>query len=120
MQLLNQTTGKPVARKTEVADTFWKRFRGLMMRRRLAEGGGMLFKFGNPGRYGIHMFFMRFPIDLVYLDSDFLVVELKEKIKPWRIYRPKNKASYLVELPAGTIKGGKIKIGQKISPSKEI
>ncbi|MEW5995923.1 MAG: DUF192 domain-containing protein [Candidatus Zixiibacteriota bacterium] len=109
-----------MARKIEVADTFWKRFRGLMMRQKLPEGEGMLFKFNNPGRYGIHMFFMRFPIDLVYLDSGFRVVELKEKIKPWRLYRPKNKASYLVELPAGTINGAKIKIGQKISPSKDI
>jgi uncharacterized membrane protein (UPF0127 family) len=116
MQLANRTTGETVAHEIKVADSFWTRFRGLMLRRRLPEGEGMLFKFNNPGRHSIHMFFMRFPIDLVYLNSDFIVVELKERIKPWRIYRPKNKVSYLVELPVGTIEGAKIKIGHKISP----
>jgi hypothetical protein len=111
----NKSTGKLVLSEAEVADSFWKRFRGLMLRRKFPRGGALLFKFKKPGRYSIHMFFMWFPIDLVYLDSSFRVVETRERLKPWRVYRPKNKAQCLLELPEGTTSRLKIKIGQKIS-----
>jgi hypothetical protein len=111
---VNNGAGNLVLSEAEVADSFWKRFRGLMLRRKFPRGGTLLFKFKKPGRYSIHMFFMWFPIDLVYLDPSFRVVETRERLKPWRVYRPKNKSQYLLELPAGTISGLKIKIGQKI------
>lgn len=109
------STGDVVLGEVEVADSFWKRFRGLMLRRKFPIGSALLFKFRKPGRYGIHMFFMWFPIDLVYMDSGFRVVEIRERLKPWRVYMPKNRAQYLLELPAGTVARLEIKIGRKIS-----
>lgn len=109
-----------VATEVELADTFWKRFRGLMLRRSFPRGGALLFEFKRPGRYGIHMFFVRFPIDLVYLDSKFRVVELRAKIKPWRVYRPKSAAKYLVELPHGTISRSRISPGHKFLPIEKV
>lgn len=114
MKPANKSTAKLVLSEAEVADSFWKRFRGLMLRRKFPRGGALLFKFKKPGRYSIHMFFMRFPIDLVYLDFGFKVVETRERLKPWRVYMPKNKSQYLLELPEGTVSRLKIKIGQKI------
>jgi len=60
----NLTRGSEVAGQVEVADSFGTRFRGLMGRASLLPGGGLWL----TGTSNIHMFFMRFPIDLVYLD----------------------------------------------------
>ena len=84
------------------------------MRRRFERGRAMLFKFSKPGRYGVHMIFVRFPIDLIYLDSRFTVVEVREQLKPWRAHMPKRIANYLVELPAGGISRARVKVGDKI------
>jgi len=115
MRLIDKTTGEVLANRVELADTFWRRFRGLMFRRRFPRGSAIFFKLHKPGRYGIHMFFVKFPIDLIYLDSKFVVVELRVGLKPWRTHRPKAITNYLIELPAGTISRLKVKIGHKIA-----
>lgn len=115
MRLINRSTGKLLASEVELVDTFWRRFRGLMLRRRFPRGKALLFKFTKPGRHSVHMWFVRFPIDLVYLDLNFRVVELRVRLKPWRFYRPKATANYLIELPTGTISLSHLKIGHKIS-----
>ncbi len=104
-----------MASEAELAGTFWRRFRGLMLRGKFPRGEALLFSFHKPGRHGVHMFFVRFPIDLVYLDSGFKVVEVHARLKPWRIYRPKAAAKYLAELPAGTISRARVEVGHKIS-----
>ena len=114
MRLIDKATGKVLAGKVELADTFWRRFRGLMFRHKFPRGSAVLFKLSKPGRYGIHMFFVRFPIDLLYLDSRFVVVEFRAGLKPWRTHKPKADVNYLVELPAGTLSRLKVKIGHKI------
>lgn len=104
MKLVDRTTGKTVAREVEVANTFWSRFRGLMLRRRFHPGKAILFQFKKPGRHAVHMFLVKFSIDLLYLDQRFKIVEIREALKPWRFYRPKHPASHLVELPAGSVR----------------
>jgi len=118
MCLIVRTTGKILAQNVEVADTFWRRFRGLMLRRKFPRGSALLFKLSRPGRYGVHMLFVKFPIDLLYLNENFVVVDICRNLKPWRIHRPKVKASYIVELPAGTISRTRTKLGQKIELHK--
>ena len=78
-------------------------------------GSALLFTTPKPGRYSIHMFFVRFPIDLIYLDSRFVVVELRKGLRPWRIHRPKTIANYLIELPEGTILHSNVEIGHKVT-----
>lgn len=115
MRLIDETNGNVLASEVELADIFWKRFRGLMLRRRFPMGSALLFTPPKSGRYGIHMFFVRFPIDLLYLDSGFVVVELCTGLRPWRMYRPKMIANYLIELPEGTILRSNVEIGHKIT-----
>jgi len=118
MRLIVQATGRILAQKVEIADTFWRRFRGLMLRRRFPRGSALLFKLSRPGRYGVHMFFVMFPIDLLYLNENFVVVDVCRNLKPWRTHRPKVRASYIVELPAGTVSRARVKLGQKIAQRK--
>ena len=70
----------PIALRVAVADSFFTRFKGLMLRKSLAPGEGLLLKNCSA----IHCCFMRFPIDAVYLDADLRVVST-ETVKPWRL-----------------------------------
>ncbi len=73
----------------------------------------------------IHMLFMRFPIDVIWLDSRNRVVDLRNNVKPlnpfkpstWRLYRPKNPAKYVIELGTGRI--GDTEIGDEIRISAD-
>ena len=112
--MIDEDTGKIIASEVELADSFWRRFRGLMFRRRFPSGKALFFKFNKLGRHGVHMSFVWFPIDLVYLDSSFKVVEVHARLKPWLMYWLKAVAKYLIELPAGVATRVRIRIGHKI------
>ncbi len=88
--------GAVVCERCELADTFWRRFRGLMGRERLPPGEGMLFRPGGS----IHMFFMRFPIDAVFCDRDLCVIGVEAGLRPWRLAGRRG-AKVTIELAAG-------------------
>ena len=67
--------------RAEVAKTFLQRLKGLMGRKRLPSGEGMLILKCNA----IHTCFMRFPIDATFLDRDDNVVKVVRNIRPWRL-----------------------------------
>jgi uncharacterized membrane protein (UPF0127 family) len=113
--LVDDDTGEVIAEDVEMADNFWRRFRGLMLRWNFRVGQAMLFKFNSPGRHSIHMFFVRFPIDLVYLDSDSRVVETRAGVKPWHMHVSRVASKSLIELPVGTIARLGMQNGHKIS-----
>jgi uncharacterized membrane protein (UPF0127 family) len=95
---LETEAGVVVAHHVEVADTILSRFRGLMFRDHLPEGHGLALRPCNS----IHMFFMRFPLDVVFVDGDGRVVRVLDSIKPWRASTLVRGAKAAVELPAGT------------------
>ena len=84
------------AAQVSVADNFWLRFRGLMLRKSLAPGEGLLL-WDCPA---IHCCFMRFPIDVVYLDEEMTVVG-KETVRPWRLGGRFAGARHVLEVAAG-------------------
>ena len=65
------------------------------------------------------MFFVFYPIDVLFLNKNKIVVEMKENFKPFTFYTPKNKALYIIELPRGSIKNSKTKIKDKIEFEKQ-
>lgn len=81
----------------QVADSFWLRFRGLMGTTSLDSGEGMLF----PRTNSIHMFFMRYPLTIVYLSKDMRVLR-SVVVQPWRIGPIVFKAQWVLELPSGS------------------
>jgi uncharacterized protein len=88
-----------VADKVEVADTWWARFRGLLGRDSIGAGEGLHIVPCNS----IHMFFMRFPIDVAFLDTEGRLVRAVHCIKPWRATRIYLQAHSALELAAGTL-----------------
>lgn len=109
--LLNITRNNVIADKITVADKFWARMRGLMGKKDLKQGEGLLLAPCNA----VHMMFMRFPIDVIFMDRDFIVVKILESFKPWRVSPVVRVAFQVVELMAGTASDKGIKTGDKLS-----
>jgi len=83
--------------RCELADSFWRRFFGLMGRSGVARGEGLLFVPGGA----IHTAFMRFEIDAVFIARDGTVVRVAERVPPWRFRAAGREARFLVELAGG-------------------
>jgi uncharacterized membrane protein (UPF0127 family) len=111
----NQTRGAAIATKVELADSFLRRGLGLMGRRSLPESGGLILYPNN----NIHMFFMRFPIDVIFADRNNQVVGIRHSFKPWRPFAAARNARYTIELPAGILHTTKTEVGDllKITPA---
>ena len=86
--------------RCEIARSFVGRMRGLLGRRSLAPDEGMFF----PRTGSIHMFFMLFPIDVVFFDRDLVVLKVVPGLRPWRIAGARG-AKAVVELAAGAAAG---------------
>jgi uncharacterized membrane protein (UPF0127 family) len=94
-------SGRVLAEGLEVPRTFLGRGLGLMFRRKLEAGRGMLIRPCN----GIHMFFMNFAIDAVFLDKQCRVKRVYPNLGRWRVVPLVMGAHSVVELPAGTVSG---------------
>ncbi len=106
-QRLETADGRVVAAHVEVAATLWSRFMGLMFRRELPEGHGLAL---TPCS-SIHMFFMRIPLDVAFLDREGRVLRVYHGIRPWRMSRVVRGARTAVELPAGTLRAAGVEPG---------
>jgi uncharacterized membrane protein (UPF0127 family) len=112
--LVNQTTGEAVARRVTNCDTFWRRLRGLMFRRRLGPDEAYLFAFHSEGivASSVHMVFVFFPIALIWLDGQQRVVDVR-LARPFRpYYAPRQAAQYLIEGAPGLL--GLVRVGDRI------
>ena len=98
LSLTDETTGQLIADRVAVAANPWSRFRGLMLKKRLRAGEGLLIR---PCA-SIHMMFMRFPIDAVFFDSEDVVTKVAARVPRWRGLAFGGKgARAVIELPAG-------------------
>jgi hypothetical protein len=103
---------KIIASKIIYCDSFLRQGTGLTFRtKNSVENTAWWFRFKKPRRVSITMFFVFFPIDVVFLDKHNRVIELKEKFKPFRNYTSKNKIYSFIELKQGTIKKYSLKRG---------
>ena len=91
--------GKTIGGSIGLAATFWSRFAGLMFRRPLAEGEGLLLMPCGS----VHMCFMRMALDIVYLDGFFRVLAVERRLRPWRTGKLIKGTRQVLELPVGTI-----------------
>lgn len=103
MRVYNVTRGTTLATAVEIASNPWQRFWGLMGKRSLPDGGGLLIRPCNS----IHMFFMRMPLDVLHCgasspDGD-PVLRVLAGIKPWRVGPIVRGSKYVLELPTGAI-----------------
>lgn len=97
VRVVNVTTGETLAERAELAETFWARFMGLQGRATLPSGAGLVL----TATGSIHMFFMRFPIDALFLDEAQRVTRIGRRLRPWTIGPIAPGALMCIELPAG-------------------
>jgi uncharacterized protein len=99
MRIVNLSSNTTLADRAEVARSFWTRLRGLMGRRELPAGTGLVIEPNNS----VHTFWMHFPIDVIFVDREGIVVGLREAMPPNRPFAGAQRAHRTIELPAGTI-----------------
>ena len=92
-----------------IANNFFFKFKGFMGQKNIKKG--LYF----PACNSIHMFFMKEPIDVLYLNREGIIISMDERLKPWTIGKIRFSGKSLVELPQGTIFQFDIKQGQKVT-----
>jgi uncharacterized protein len=99
MKIINATKGAVLADEAVIAGTFFKRIRGLLANKEFKSGQAMVIKPCNS----IHTFFMRFPIDVLFVDKNNKIIDAVSRLIPFRISKMYFNAAYVVELPVGSI-----------------
>ena len=111
LRLVHPRSGRVLARRLLVPRSVFGRGLGLMFRRALEPDLGMWIAPCN----GIHMFFMNFPIDALFLDRERRVVKVCPNLEPWRMVPIVFGAHSVLELPAGTVAGLELERGEPLS-----
>ena len=106
---LRRADGTVVCERCAVADRPRARMKGLLGRRELPAGEGILIRPCNS----IHMFFMRFAIDAIFLDREDTVVKIAAGVRPWRTAGAR-RARSVIELAAGEAGRRGISVGDRI------
>lgn len=104
--IINKTTDELVNVKIIYANNFFKRFIGLMLKKNIDYA----LLFTNLRHSSIHTSFMRFEIDVYFLDKNKIVFE-KVSLEPWEYYKPKKQAYYILESEKNKLK---IKVGDEL------
>jgi uncharacterized membrane protein (UPF0127 family) len=110
-KVTNATKGTVVADDVRIARSMWSRFWGLMGRKSLPDGQGLLL---DPCS-SVHMFFMRFPIDVVFLDRENKVVKVVSELKPYRTALGGRASKKALELPARSAERARIEPGDVLT-----
>jgi uncharacterized membrane protein (UPF0127 family) len=106
---LRREDGSIVCERCVLADTALARMRGLLGRRELPSGEGILLKPASS----VHMAFMRFAIDAVFLDEDSRVVKVAADLQPWRVAGARGSKAVL-EIPAGEASRRGLSVGDRL------
>ena len=107
---LRREDGRIVCERVVVADRAHRRMRGLLGRRYLRAGEGMVLR---PA-WSIHTAFMRFPIDVVFLDADQVVLRIEPDVRSWRTASCRG-AREIVELAAGECRRRGLEVGDRVA-----
>jgi uncharacterized membrane protein (UPF0127 family) len=106
---LERQDGSFVCERCLLAETPLTRLKGLLGRRELPPGEGLLLRPASS----IHMFFMRFAIDAVWVDRELTVLKISSELAPWRTAACRG-ARGVVELPAGEAARRGIRVGERL------
>ncbi len=112
--IVNKSKNIVIANEHKVCDNIFTRMRGLMFHKRI-DDYGLVFVFNKDVMASIHMLFVFFSIDILWLDHEKRVVEMKRSIAPFTPHiSPKNRCRYFIEVQKGTIEEKGIEVGDLI------
>jgi|SaaInlStandDraft_6_1057023.scaffolds.fasta_scaffold62654_2 uncharacterized protein len=110
MTLLNQTKNIQLVSQLEDAHTFLKRSKGLLGKKSIDPDYAMLIR----NCKSIHTFFMNFPIDVAFIDKNFVVKKIYRNLKPGRLTLPILKAQSVIEFKSGFIHTNNVEVGDQL------
>ena len=110
MKIINKSRGTTLAEQGYLANSFYKRLRGLIGKGTLKEGEGFVIRPCSS----IHTFFMSFNIDVIFINSKGAVEKILEGLKPFRMAACFFRSKAVIELPEGIIKAARTSVGDKI------
>ena len=111
MKIINQTKKIVLAENANLADTPFKRIKGLIGRRSLRDGEALIIKPCNS----IHTFFMNFPIDVIFVGKNHKIVKIISGLAPFRLSPIYLGSAYVIELSAGTVSPESAVVGDNLS-----
>lgn len=111
LRVMNVTRGAVLATEARLAANPWTRFVGLMGRAGLSPGEGLHI----VPCMSVQTHFMRFPLDILYLDREHRVVKAIPAMRPWRSSWGGRAAHSVLELPAGTIAATVTAVGDQLA-----
>lgn len=94
--------------KIRIADSFLTRLAGLMFQKKLPQGAGLLLAPCNS----VHMCFMRFAIDIIYLDRDYKIIKVVKNLSPWTGLSMCSQAWATLEMTAGEAERCGLEVGK--------
>ena len=119
-QILIDNGNKTIKINIEIADDNEKRVRGLMLREKLNESEGMFFIFNDDEYWTFWMKNTLIPLDIIFIDKDFKIVDIKYaipcKAEPCEIYKSPKPAKYVLEVNGNFSVNHKISAGNRIIP----
>ena len=107
----NKTKDTFLATRVQVADSSLRRLVGLLGKRSLDSGSGLLIFPSNS----IHTLGMCFSIDVIFLDREFRVHDLCASVRPFRLLWPRWKARSVLELPIDSIQKSRTELGDELA-----
>ena len=109
-------SGALIVERLRVASRVHERMRGLLGRPALEDGDGLLITPCN----GVHMLFMRYAIDVAFLDKSGRVVAMREALAPWRVVPWVRGAHEALELPAGALGRAGVEVGDALTFTRDL
>lgn len=110
MRLINKSNNTIISENVMVANTYFKRLKGLMFTKKLPDENALHIIPCNE----IHTFNMKYSIDVLYLDKNDNILYIDEDMKPGRIGKRIKNAVSVLELPSGKVKKFDVKVGQNV------
>ena len=107
--ILSNESGSSI--EAAVADNFFTRFRGLMFHKPLKKGTGLLL----VPCASVHMLWMRFALDIIYLDADYKIIKIVPHLRPWLGLSACPKARMALEISSGEAARLHLEPGQRLS-----
>ncbi|MCL7414818.1 MAG: DUF192 domain-containing protein [ANME-2 cluster archaeon] len=111
--MILKDNGIILAREVKYANNIFSRTLGLMFHKEIPPDFAMVFSLRKPTTVGIHMLFVRFAIDVIFLDEDKKVIGTGT-LKPWLGHQQMKGVKYLIEMYQGAVETHNVKIGDTL------
>ncbi len=111
--MILKANGECVASDVEFAESYFQQIKGLMFRKQLPMESALIFVMDKAKTTSIHMLFVKFPIDVLFLDENKKILKIST-LRPWTGFAWSRDTRYIIEMNAGMASKNNLKPGEKL------